>query len=320
MDDSGKVPRPEDEKNSQSRAERERALAAVCRRQDGAVGIVQVLALGFSKDEVTRLVAGGAFIRRHRGVLLDARAPIPQRGQLMAALLALGPSAFLSHRTAAALHGLRAVNLRQIEATVAAEHTPRHAGLLVHRTTQLHPDDVRIRDGLRFSSVPRLLMELAPRETRAELDRLIAEAARRRSLDLGRIEQTLARHHRRPGIAELTTALAAYQPSHADKSGLEKAFAAWLTTLTGIPAPERNVTLANRWEIDFLWRAQRLAVELDGRPYHLLPADQERDRIKDVWLQRNAIHIVRVTEFRFQHDRAGIEADLRHFLARDRAA
>jgi hypothetical protein len=51
-----------------------------------------------------------------------------------------------------------------------------------------------------------------------------------------------------------------------------------------------------------------------------LPADQERDRIKDVWLQRNAISIVRVTEFRFEHDRAGIEADLRHFLADDRAA
>ena len=219
------------------------------------------------------------------------------------------------------MHGLRPVNVRQIELTVVAEHTPRRDGLRIHRTTNLHPDEVRIIDGLRFSSVTRMLIELAPRETRAELDRLIAEAARRRNLDLDRIEQTLARHPRRPGVAELRAALDAYRPAPPDKSQLERAFADWLATLPDIPAPERNVKLgAPRWEIDCYWRAQKLAVELDGRPYHLLPADQERDRIKDVWLQRRAISIVRVTEFRFEHDLRGIEADLRHFLATDRAA
>jgi hypothetical protein len=267
------------------------------------------------------LLAGGAFTRRHRGVLLDARAPIPPRGHLFAALLALGPTAFFSHRTAAAVHGLRALNIREIELTMVADHTPRRVGLRIHRTTHLHPDEVRAIDGLRVSSVARLLVELAPRERRAELDRLVAEAARRRALDLDRIELTLARRPRHPGIAKLRAALAAYRPAPADKSGLEKAFAEWLTTLPDLPAPERNVKLgAGRWEIDFYWPAYSLAVELDGRPYHLLPADQERDRIKDVWLQRHHTAIVRVTEFRFEHDLAGIEADLRHFLGADRAA
>jgi hypothetical protein len=320
MDDSGSFSHPEGAKPSQRRVDRELAMAAVCRQQSGAIGIGQLEALGFTAREVSRLVSGGAFTRRHQGVLLDARASIPPRGHVFAALLAAGPTAFLSHRTAAAVHGLRAVNVRQIELTVVANRTPRRDGLRIHRTTAIHPDEVRTIDRLRVSSVPRLLVELAPREPRAELDRLIAEVARRRSLDLDRIEQTLTRHPRRPGIAELRAALAAYQPSPHDKSGLERAFADWLATLPHIPAPERNVRLAGRWEIDFLWRAQALAVELDGRPYHLLPADQERDRVKDVWLQRNAISIVRVTEFRFEHDRAGIEADLRHFLAGDRAA
>jgi hypothetical protein len=236
--------------------------------------------------------------------------------------LAAGPGAFLSHRTAAALYGFRAVNVRAIEVTVVANRTPRRDGLRIHRTASLYPDEVRTIDGLRVSSVPRLLMELAARETKAELDCLIAEAARRRMLDLERIEKMLRRHCGRPGTSALRAALAAYQPSHEDKSGLEKAFAEWLATLPDIPAPEkRNVELgAGRWEIDSYWPAHSLAVELDGRPYHSLPADQERDRIKDVWLQRHAISIVRVTEFRFEHDRAGIEADLRHFLANDRAA
>ncbi len=292
----------------------------MCRKQSGAIGFEQLTELGFTEREVARLVAGGAFTRRHRGVLLDARAPIPPRGHLFAALLAAGPTAFLSHRTAAAVHGMRAINVRAIELTVVADRTPQRGGLRIHRTTNLHPDEVRIIDGLRFSSVPRMLIDLASRETRAELDRLIAEVARRRSLKLERIAQAIARHPRHPGLRKLAAALDAYQPSPEDKSRLERAFAAWLATRPEIPAPERNVKLARRWEIDFLWRAQSLAVELDGRPYHLLPADQERDRIKDVWLQRHAISIVRVTEFRFEHDLPGIEADLRHFLAADRAA
>jgi hypothetical protein len=296
-------------------------MARVCRRQDGAVGIEQLHGLGFSAHEIARLVDGGAFVRRHRGVLLDARAPATQRGQLFAALLAFGTGAFLSHRTAAALHGLRAINVRTIEVTVVSGHTPKHPGLIAHRTGATpHPDEVRTRDGLRHSSVPRLLIELAPRETKTELDRLIAEAARCRMLDLERIEKMLRRHSGRPGTNALRAALAAYQPAPPDKSRLELAFAAWLATHPEIPAPERNVRLAGRWEIDFLWRAQSLAVELDGRPYHMLPADQERDRIKDVWLQRHAISIVRVTEFRFEHDLPGILGDLRHFLGVDRAA
>jgi hypothetical protein len=295
-------------------------MARVCRRQDGAVRVDQLLELGFTRREMDRLLDGGAFIRRHRGVLLDARTPVSKRGYLFAALLALGPSSFLSHRTAAALDGLRAVNVRAIEVTVVAQHTPRHAGLIVHRARQLNADEVRTRGGLRFSSVARMLMELAPRETRAELDRLIAEAARRRLLHLDQLDHMLALHSGRPGVADLRAALEAYQPSHEDKSGLERVFAGWLATLPDIPAPERNVKLGNRWEIDFYWPAHTLAVELDGRPYHLLPADQERDRVKDVWLQRHAISIVRVTEFRFEHDRPGIEADLRHFLGVDRAA
>jgi hypothetical protein len=295
-------------------------MAALCRKQSGAIGVEQLLELGFTRKEASRLVSGGGFTRPHQGVLLDARAPTPPRGYLIAALLAGGPTAFLSHRTAAAVHGLRAVNVRAIELTVVADHTPQRDGLRIHRTSKIHPDEVRTIDELRVSSVPRLLMDLAARETKAELDRLIAEAARRRMLDLERVGQMIARHPRRPGVAELRAALAAYQPAPEDKSGLEKAFAAWLATLPEIPAPERNVKLAGRWEIDFYWPAYSLAVELDGRPYHSLPADQERDRIKDVWLQRNAISIVRVTEFRFEHDRAGIEADLRHFLADDRAA
>lgn len=64
------------------------------------------------------------------------------------------------------------------------------------------------------------------------------------------------------------------------------------------------------WEVDFLWPAQRVVVETDGAPYHRTPRELERDRVKDAWLQRHQHRVLRVTEFRFAHDRPGIADDL----------
>jgi hypothetical protein len=302
--------------------ERDLAMAALCRRQGGAVSVAQLRQLGITSREADRLVRGGAFVRRHRGVLLDARVPATRQGQLCAALLAFGHTAFLSHRTAAAIHGLRALNLRAVEVTVTSGHTPRRAGLIGHRTrARPYPDEVTTQDGLSTSAVHRLLLELAPRETTADLSRLITEAARRRLLDHDRIVRMLSRHPHHPGTAVLTCALQSYRPPTESKSTLEDAFADWLARQSPpFPAPQRNVLLDRRYEIDFYWPEQHLVVELDGRPYHSLPDDLERDRIKDTWLQRRDIHVVRITEFRFANDRKAIQSDLRHFLRPSQAA
>jgi hypothetical protein len=287
-------------------------MAALSRSQDGVLGIGQLRDLGFSADRVVLLVAQGRFVHRHRGVYADALVKPTQRAHLLAAVLALGETAFLSRRTALALHGVRAVNLRAIEVTVVAEHTPRHPGLVVHRTSVPPADDeVRIKDGLRTASASLALVESAGRESDAELDRLIAELARRRALDLERIDAVIARRGGLRGVTRLRAALARYRPPSTDHdvSGLERDFAAWLATHPEIPPPQRNVKLGP-WEIDFLWPEQRLAVETDGDQYHCTPAELERDRVKDAWLQRRKIAALRVTEFRFAHDRPGIRSDL----------
>src|SRR5579875_1018598 len=103
------------------------------------------------------------------GRLADALMKPTQRGRLLGALLALGETAFLSRRTALALHGVRVVNLHEIEVTVVADHTPRHTGLQVHRT-RIVPDDheIRVIDGLRTASPSLALVETAARETDRE--------------------------------------------------------------------------------------------------------------------------------------------------------
>ena len=127
------------------------------------------------------------------------------------------------------------------------------------------------------------------------------------------MEATLARHPRHPGMAALTAVLAAYRRTKSSKSGLERAFDRLLAQHPEIPDPQRNIHI-DIWEIDRFWPERNLAVELDGRPYHIAADDMERDRIKDAALLRRGITPLRFTDFRVEHDIPGILKDLCHFL------
>ena len=297
-------------------------LARLMRTQSGVVGLRQLRALGITKAEVAGMVGRRELWHVHRGVYADTRSPMTPRGHLFAALLSFAPESdpFFSHRTAAALYGLRELSVRRLELTVVAAHTPKRSPLRVHRVSQAPPaDEIRLRDGLNVSSPLRLLAELAAHETPDELRRLITELARKRLLDPQRVNSMLERHAGRTGIGDLRAALAAYRPTPADKSGFEREFAHWITTEPRIPPPERNVYL-DGWELDFYWPDRGVLVETDGERYHMLPEDRERDHRKDAWLQRRHIAILRVGEFRFEHDRPGVLADLLGLLTRDRCA
>lgn len=257
----------------------------------------------------------------HRDVFALGHPQVTGRALLLAAQLSAGPRSFLSHRSAAVVWGLRPMNTHDIELTVVGGSARRRPSITIHRTaTEPHPADVRLNGHLRVSSVLRLLVELSPRETPAELERLVTTAVQKRLLrpDLtsGRadIEAALARHDRWPGAATLAAAFARYLRTTSAKSGLERAFDALLRRHPDIPDPRRNVYL-DRWEIDRFWPEHHFAVELDGRPYHMSVRDMERDRVKDAHLLRLGIVPLRITDFRMERDEDGILADVRHFTA-----
>jgi hypothetical protein len=298
------------------------ALGRLMRHQAGVAAFSQLRRLGYTEKEIRWMVSSGQLWRVRRGVYGDARSPMTPRGHLFAAVLSFPPDAhaFFSHRTAAALLGLRELSVARLELTIVAEHTPRRPPLRVHRVSEPPPaEEIATRDGLRVSSAPRMLAELAARETPDELNRLITAAARKRLLDPKRVERVLASHARAAAIAELRTALAAYRPTPADKSGFERDFAEWLTTDPRIPPPQRNVRLGG-YELDFYWPDQGVVAETDRERYHMLPADRERDYRKDAWLQRRRIAVLRVGEFRFEHDRSGVLEDLLDLLGLDPGA
>ena len=300
--------------------DRHHRLATRAGQQLGVVSLADLYELRFTYRQVRRMVAEGRLHPLHRDVFAVGHRGVVDRAHLLAAQLSVGPRGFLSHRSAAGVWGLRAINAHDIELTVPGSGGHRRADLTIHRTkNEPHPRDARQNGHLRVSSVLRLLVELSPREAPAELERLVTVAVQRRLLrpDLrsGRtdIEEALARHERWPGVAKLQAVLARYRNTTSRRSELEVAFDRFLAAHPELPEPERNVYIG-RWEIDCFWPAHGLAVELDGRPYHVSVRDMEKDRVKDADLQKLGVIPLRFTDFRIEHDVAGILVDLGHFL------
>ena len=273
----------------------------------------QLRRIGYSRTEIAHLVASGLLHPIHRGVYAVGHTNLAPRGELTAALLSAGPGAFLSHGTAAAVHDL-ARPWGPIEVTVLRSRTPQRPRLTLHRTTTgPDPEDLTRRHGLLVSSVPRALIELSRELSPKQLELLITEAIHVGAFDLPAVERGLRRHTGRPGVRNLRRALEGYADVRRYASRWEAEVGAWLAADPEIPEPEHNVYVLG-WEVDFLWREQRFALELDGRQWHIAVRDMEKDRRKDTELQRAGIRLMRVGALRWRHERIAIREDICGFL------
>jgi hypothetical protein len=253
----------------------------------------------------------------HRGVYADGRAPLSDSAYLKAALLAFAGRGWLSGNAAAMGWDLAPVSLPRLEVTIVATSTPsQRPGLRIRSVRAApHPSELRTRHNLRVSSIPRLLIETAATgATRDNLHTLIENAVRKNLLDIPDLAATLERNARRKGTVQVHMTCAEYLPHLDRKSGLERAFDRWLAKHPEIPPPQRNIRLGP-WEIDCYWPEHGLALELDGRAYHTVVEDIERDRRKDAWLQAHGNLILRVTDSRFKRDKPGVYRDLTTMLA-----
>ncbi len=286
-------------------------MRATAERQSGVISTAQLVAIGFTRDEIALMVQRGQLIRISHGVYAVGHARLTLRGRLCAALLVAGPDAFLSHRTAAAWRGLREFP-SSIELTVLVGHTPfRREQLHLHRTMiPIDRTQANLRDGLLTATVPRIIIDLARTERPGELQRLIREAIRTGQFDLAALNTALDVHPRRPGVGLARAALRRYLPGSEDrKSWLETQFQRHVLRDPRLPEPLYNQTLAG-YEIDVTWVRQRVALELDGRPYHAAVEDFDRDRAKDRALTRQEWRPIRVSDFEWEHDRASVLDDL----------
>jgi very-short-patch-repair endonuclease len=265
----------------------ETAAARIAERQQGMVTTQQLLAAGFGHGGITRRAATGWLVRRHRGVYQVGVFGGPF-GDEMAGLLAYGDDAVLSHRTAAALCGLRArTNGEPIDVI-----TPRRArpGVRAH-DIELTERDITVRHGMRMTTPARTLLDLASSMPAVELERLIEEAQVRRLLTA---EQLLAALDDAPGrrgakrLRALIEPELGYTRSEAERRLRE------LVRKAGLPLPRTNVKVAGL-EVDALWAEQRLVVEVDGYAYHRTREAFERDRRRDARLLVAGYRVLRIS-------------------------
>lgn len=234
----------------------------------------------------------------------------------MAATLAAGPRAVLSHRDAAALHGLRAPsNSAKTDVTVPTDvrSTPT---LRVYGRRVLDAADVTVLDAIPTTTVERTLVDLADVIPRHALAAALSAAERARAIDLHELGDAIQRvqGRRGPGPARLRAVLAEHARNGAQltRSDLEQRFLA-LVSGAGLPTPKMNAVIDGR-EVDAVWHAERVAVELDGYAFHSDRVAFIKDRRKANHLQLAGWQPLRYTHADLLHDRARIVRELREAL------
>lgn len=253
----------------------------------------QLRELGFSKHAVHRRVERRRLLRVHSGVFAVGHLALTPDSRRMAAVLACGRGALLSHRAAGALHALLPSS-PQFDVTVQGSARRPREGVVVHRSRSIQDQDKDSVRGIPVTSIARTLVDLADVVDEERLGRALREADYRRLLDLSAIERVLARVPGRAGAPRLAAVLAAYRPEpHFTRSEAERRFVE-LCARHGLPAPATNAWVAGH-EVDALWTDVGVAVEIDGAAAHQTRAAFQRDRSRDRTLAAEGIQVVRVT-------------------------
>lgn len=258
--------------------------ATIARRsaaQHGRIAARELAAAGVDRHTIQRWLENGRLLPVHRGVYAVGHAAPSLDGDYMAAVLACGEGAVLSHRAAA--HKLRLVRgaAPPPEVTVPTTAHRRRPGIVIHRVKTLHPLDASDLDGIPITTVPRILLDLAPTSTPEKLTRMCHEAWIHHGAGPDRIDACIARNPHKPGAAKLRRA----QRADVTLSDLERQF---LTLLTDhrLPLPRTNVDHAGD-KVDCHWPDHNLTIELLSYRFHA----SRRAFETDVARRRRSNHI-----------------------------
>jgi hypothetical protein len=243
----------------------------------------------------------------------------------MAAVLAAGPGAVLSHASAAALHGLRQTRAAKVDVTIPTRVHRVQPGIRIHRSTTLTDQDTTVVDGIPCTTVARTQLDLADVLSRRGLERAFDQAEILEVFDLLAMQDQLERNRgRRKAVGKVKVVLNEhYIGSTPTWNDFEERFFV-ICREVDVPVP-----VVNQWLIlddggpaikpDFMWRDQRLIVETDGEKPHGTRQTFESDRRRDQRLLLAGWRVVRITwrqAFRRPHE---VRALLRQLWHQERA-
>jgi Transcriptional regulator, AbiEi antitoxin len=283
-------------------------------RQHGVVSIRQLeTRLGFSRSAVQREVAAGRLHRLHRGVYAVGHRRISPHGRCLAAVLACGPGALLSHGSAGWLWGITRYGPEPLAVTAPQPRKPR-APIQLHRSTILIEADRAIEENIPVTALPRTLLDCAGESRFSQLQRMLERSEELKLFDLGPTEELLQRSGRHAGRGALRRAIALYAPVPFTRSDFERLFFEAVLT-AGLPRPATNFVEAG-FELDVYWPERRFAVELDSYATHGTQAAFERDHLRDEDLKLAGIELTRVTDMRFHREPKAVLERVATLLAR----
>jgi hypothetical protein len=287
-------------------------------RQHRVVAVWQLVPLGVSLRAVEHRARMGRLHRIHAGVYAVGARELTVKGHWMAAVLACGPEAVLSHRHGIALWELRGIPTGAIHVTVPSRNGRKRPAIRIHRVGELRPEERTEIDGIPVTSLARSLIDYAEDTTPLWLERAFENADRRGLLDLNAIEAQLQRSPGRRGRKILRALVDGYRgPGPELRSKLERRFLQ-LIQEAGLPLPSMNVVVEGEL-VDAYWPNERLVVELDGYGSHRTRRDFENDRERDRILQLARVQRLRITYDRLEHKPDAAVDDVRTLLRRGAA-
>lgn len=293
-------------------------MAALAERQHGVVERGQLRDLGIGDDAIDLRLREGRLHRLHAGVFAVGYRLVSRKGWWMAAVLAMGEGAVLSHRSAAALWDLRGEGEGSTHVTLPSKsrHVP---GIRRHSSRVLPPDEMTIEFGIPVTSVPRTIFDCAGGGDVDLVERLLRQAEYRERYDPLSLPHLLDRYPRRRGCRTVKRALVRIEesPSGPAESPLEEKFLPFLRAY-GLPIPRLNEWIVlgdKRCKVDCRWPGTKEIVELDSWEAHGTRSAFREDRERDRRLRVAGYGLTRISWAQLEDEPVAIAADLRALLS-----
>lgn len=284
-------------------------MATLASRSHGVAGRRELLQLGVTRAEIKQRIRIGALIPIHPGVYRVGHQAPSMEARYLAAVKACGENALLAGRAAAHLFGILKGSAPEPE--VITKNQRRVAGVATRRCGSIRPEDVTRWREIPITTIPRTLVDLAPRIPPAVLARVFHEASVRHQITPESVERILARRHNWPGARKLRRVLWGHEPVSLSK--LESAFLARVDT-AGLPPPETNCLVDGR-RVDCRWPEHRLTIELDSYRYHRTRHAWEQDRGREREARARGDEFRRYTYDDVMEDPGPMLRDLRALLS-----
>lgn len=290
-------------------------VARIAHRQHGVVAHRQLLDAGLSENAIAHRTTNGRLHRLHRGVYAVGHRALAPGAAEVAALLAVGGDAVLSHHTAAIRWELVTARPGPVHVTIAGaggSRPRRRPGIRLHAVSQLSKEDRDRRGGLPVTAPARTLLDLAASLGERPLARAVEQAQVSGLVTATDLGSLIARSGGRRGVARLRAALDTVREPSLTRSEAE---ARLLDLIRGadLPVPRTNTRL-HGYEVDCHWPEQRLVAEVDGYAFHSGRASFERDRRRDAALAAAGQRVVRFTWRRITGEPEAVTRELRILL------